>query len=92
MEMIDVTVWTVTQGDENSASLRDLNVSRDLATALFQAAVGEFDDMRVRLLPGDGAEASNRADWVRLEARSMTVALSDLVRVIAEASPASPAP
>ena len=86
MEKINVTVWTVMQGDENSAFLRDLNVSRERAKNAFETAAAEIDDATVQLLSDEGLQASNGIDWVRLESRAMTVTLSDLTRAISEAS------
>ncbi|MFD5910279.1 hypothetical protein ACFWHL_16330 [Streptomyces massasporeus] len=86
METINVTVWTVMQGDEGSAFLRDLNVSRERAKKAFETAAAEIDDATVRLLSDEGLQAGNGTDWVRLEPRAMTVTLGDLTRAIAQAS------
>lgn len=86
METIEVAVWIVTQGDESSAGLRELNVSRERAKKVFEQAASEIDDASVRLLPCDGLQVGNGADWVRLESRAMTVTVADLIRAIAEAT------
>lgn len=82
MGTIDVTVWTVMQGDEDAAFLVGLDINRDRAKDAFERQAREIEAM----IPQDNEEGALRVyagcEWVELASRVMAVPFEEVLELL----------
>lgn len=82
MEAIDVTVWTVMQGDEEGSGLVGLNINRQLAELTFHQQAREIEAPSEQENEVGGLRANAGCDWVEMKPRTMTVPVADLLGLL----------